>query len=364
MILQSNETSGVEKEVAASNLKSEAAGVLQRQLQAVELHNSDHFLDGNSRFLYGTTDPELSTEKPRGFFKMTEKYKIQLARESQALAIAKELGITTVGIITPYTETTQGKGIIELRKFNAEDGRILASAEEIAAADPEYGARAARAIRTLSGKVIPQDVNSTLFKRGDWRNESAETFWKVWDEQNKKVFDPEHAQFVEEVIGEEKLQAIVDQTRTIAEPIIQAGKDPTTEYFVHNDTAPNNMFFPNEDSTQSAVLLDFEHAAASHNRILAQLTDMGNFYGRMWPNPDMQKRFLTTFLRETPQAEREATYKLLKTTAVFGSLYLAKYGMAKDHEEHVMSVSLLKNLEGNLASLDAEYQRLQTQAPQ
>lgn len=116
------------------------------------------------------------------------------------------------------------------------------------------------------------------------------------------------------------------------------------------------MYF--SDTGEDVLLLDFEHASASHNLFLAQVTDLGNYYGRMWPNPEMQREFLNGFLAQSTPETLDENYKLIRTTAVFGALFLAKYGMAPDHGEHQMSVSLLGNLEQNLASLDAQYTAL------
>lgn len=315
--------------------------------------NAGHFTsaDHPARFLYGFTEP---SENEAGFFKMSEpENNAQLIRENVGLNVAISVGIPTVRILHPFQTTTEGYGILHVQRLDAENGTVLTSPELIAAADPHYGARAALAFLRAGGRKIPTDIDSSQLKRGDWRNESPETFWRVWGEQNDVVFNPENAELVDRLVGTEKLRSIVDQTRAEIEPEIAARTNPDAEYFVHNDAAPNNTFF--SDTKDEVLFLDFEHAAASHNLTLAQLTDLANYYGRLWPNPEMQQQFLATYIEQSTDNTIDYNYKLLKATAVFGAMFLAKYAMNPDNGEHPMAVSLLKNLEGNLSVLDSQY---------
>ncbi len=317
--------------------------------------NADRFTspDHPARFLYGFTEPG-EQQAEAGFFKMSRpENNVQLMRESAGLAIAARIGIPTVRILHPFQTTPEGNGILHVERLDGETGTILTSPELIAAADPRYGVRAALAFLRAGGRIIPIDIDSSPLKRGDWRNESSETFWKVWGEQNGVVFSPENAELVDRLTGTEKLRKIVDQTRTEIEPEIAAGTNPDAEYFVHNDAAPNNTFF--SDIDDEVLFLDFEHAAASHNPTLAQLTDLGNYYGRLWPNPEMQQQFLISYIEQSTANSVDYNYKLLKAVVVFGAMYLAKYAMRSDNGEHPMAVSLLKNLEGNLSILDNQY---------
>jgi len=72
---------------------------------------------------------------------------------------------------------------------------------------------------------------------------------------------------------------------------------------------------------------------------------------------EMQQEFLTTYL-EFSTDSLESKYQLLKATAVFGSLYLASYGIKEGHKEHVMAESLLRNLENNLGILKQKYETM------
>lgn len=321
----------------------------------VHLHNADVFDAGKTRFLYGTTEPSDPSLKP-GFFKLAKGSETaQLRRESVGASIARAVGIPTVDVLHPYQETEDGLGIIHLELLSAKDGIFLSNPNLLASADPKLGAMAAIALSKASGRLIPPDIDSSLLKRGDWRNQSLEKFMKVWKEQNDVVFGESHTELVNSLVGNDALHAVVNQTETELEPLVSAAQNPNGEYFVHNDAAPNNAFFKNSGEV---LFLDFEHAAASHNLFLAQLTDLGNYYGRMWPNPEMQREFLISYLAESSPENLDDNYNLLKTTAVFGSMYLAKYGMQADHPEHTMSLSLLHNLIPNLTELEKKYNEL------
>lgn len=343
-------------ETQVFGLKNTVAKSLEVTPQDVHLWNAEEFLAKKPRFLYGFTEP---ADKPPGFIKASQdaENNTQLKRESLGLEIARKVGIPTVETLHPFQTTSEGLGIIHTERLDAEHGVVLTSPELIAAADPQLGTAAARALAASSGRKIPRNIDSELLKRGDWRNHSLETFSKVWDEQGEIVFNPVNAQLVDGLIGVEKLHAIADETKTSMGSLIKAADNPSDEYFIHNDTAPNNVFFKDAGEV---VFLDFEHAAASHNLFLAQLTDLGNYFGRMWPNPEMQVQFLTSFLAASSHDAIEYNYQLLRATAVFGSMYLAKYGMAPDHVEHAMAKSLLGNLENNLAKLDEKYAEMKT----
>ncbi len=356
---KSNELQQAAREFA---LRSEAANALGLKPQSIELVNAVEFTEPEkpARFLYGFTEADKEPLKA-GFFKLSQpENNSQLERESAALTIANRVGIPTVGVLHPYQVTPEGNGLLHVDRLDGENGTVLTSPELIASADPRLGIRAALMLLQAGGREIPADMDSSLLKRGDWRNESPETFWKVWAEQNNIVFSPKNKPLVDKLIGTEKLQAIVDQTRVAIEPEINARTNLNTEYFVHNDASPGNMYF--SDKGDSDLLLDFEHAAASHNLTLSQLTDLGNFYGRLWPNPAMQQQLLTSYFENSPDSP-EYNYKLLKTVVVFGSMFLSKYAMDPNHHEHQMAISLLSSLEGNLASLDNSYQTRKEHKP-
>ena len=69
----------------------------------------------------------------------------------------------------------------------------------------------------------------------------------------------------------------------------------------------------------------------------------------------MQQEFLKEYIGLSTSESINYNYRLLRATTVFGALYLTKYGLQKDNPEDPMAVSLLRNLERNLASLDKDY---------
>ncbi len=350
-------SSDISREAEASSLNALIARNLQMEPRDVKLQNPEAFLKGHHRFLYGFTEPPTETS---GFLKLarTPENSQQLRREDLGLGIARVLGIPTVGTLHPFQNTPEGYGLLHVEKLDPEKGIVLTSPQLIAGADPVYGARAARELAKAGGRVIPPDIDSSLLKRGDERNQSAETFWGVWETQNKIVFAGENVTLVDTLIGSEKLHTIVSQARTALASLVDSGTNPNVEYFVHNDTSPNNMFF--NGKSDQVTLLDFEHAGATHNLTLAQLTDLGNFYGRMWPNPEMQQQFLTAYLAISSPDLVEHNYQLLRGVAVFGAMFLSQFAMQPTHPEHLMALSLIANLATNLSVLEQQYNAITT----
>ena len=96
----------------------------------------------------------------------------------------------------------------------------MASLEESRAR--ELGARAAMALAAAGGREIPADIDSSILNREDRRNQSSETFWRVWEEQNNIVFSPKYAKLVNSLLKVEKLQAIVNETKISIESLINS----------------------------------------------------------------------------------------------------------------------------------------------
>ncbi|OGM25663.1 hypothetical protein A3D00_02300 [Candidatus Woesebacteria bacterium RIFCSPHIGHO2_02_FULL_38_9] len=342
--------------------RNAVAASLNLRAQEIHLINAQQVLTGiglRSRCLYGFTLPiaeSLSNEdqRPPGFFKMslTPELTELLKSESDITVLANNLGIPCVQILRPFQLTSGEFGILHLEQLNGEGGEFLATDEIIAQTDRSFGARAARAFIAISGKTIPKDVDSSCLRRDSARNESFETFMQVWEEKYNIIFSETDKGLDHALVG--KFQNIVVEIRREIEPLIKKAVNPDVEYLVQNDTAPNNLFFRRDGKV---LFLDLEHASATHNPFLAQLTDLANYYGRMWPNPEMQQEFLTTYL-EFSTDSLESKYQLLKATAVFGSLYLASYGIKEGHKEHVMAESLLRNLENNLGILKQKYETM------
>jgi len=214
-----------QKQAQVFLIKSVAARYLQVTPQDIHLVNAEPFLERRKRFLYGFTNP---TRQTPGFFKMaqTPEYNRQLERESIGIAIARRIGIPTVGIIHPFQNTPEGYGILHVERLNTENGIILTTPELIGGLEEsrahELGARAAVALFAAGGRVIPSDIDSSVLNRGDWRNQSPKTFWRVWKEQNNIVFSAEHTKLVNNLVRIERLQTIVSKMKTEIESLINS----------------------------------------------------------------------------------------------------------------------------------------------
>lgn len=312
-----------------------------------------------SRFLFARTS---SAEKGRsGFLKMARmderRLHEQLSYESKVMGLAHALAIPVVERYQPYHETTIGLAGFHVKLLEAEQGDLLMSDEFISQAHPDYGTRAAHTLSKTAGKEMPLEIDITLFKQSDDRNRSPESFFSVWDRAEKKIFS---AETIEEIVKttEEvtRCRRLIQHARTyIKNRLSMQPADSRRHYFVHNDAAPNNMFFPLNEA-EPPMLLDYEHAGVTRYPDLAKLTDYGNFYARAWPNPAFQRAFLKALFDQESGgdvANNVDTALFLKTVISFGAMALAKYGMEKSHPEHGMSKKLLREFTVNSNYVDS-----------
>ena len=351
--------------IPSSNPETITPEDFARQAQAVigdrniEFGNFEKFADGKNRFLWGFTKAEDPSLTP-GFIKMgpvsneetsasnKEKLDDFLYREVKALETAQRMGVPSVKILQDFTITPDKKhALIHLEALDSNDGSALTSAEMIAAADPELGTWAATTLHDFAGREIPPNTETASWKRWDERNETPEVFNQTWQAD---------AQVVLSGLKEKhrlRFAKVIEQVKQELDPVITASQTSDKEYLVHNDASPSNTFF--NETTRQAILLDFERAGTTHNQSLAVLTDISTFYGRCWPNPNMQKAFIRQYLESSPPEQRAKEYIQLKGAIVFGSIFFAKFAMDRNHPEHTMAVGLLGSLEKNLAYLDKTY---------
>jgi hypothetical protein len=358
--MPSDAKENVSPEQVAAFSKGVATAIRTEQ-KNISFKDAETFLagSGDHNFAHGfhvEANPEGGQPIPVGFIKVChENNRLQLAREALTANLAGELELPVISCLTPLTLLDNGDSLIELAVLNLENGDLLSNKELIAAVDPVFGTRAAQTILSLYQKEIPTGIDTSVLKRDDERSHSLKTFQKIWQEQNGIVFDPQNQELVDELIGSNALKEIVDSTFADIRPLLEESENPNIEYLVHDDASPNNMFF-NKDG--SVTILDWEYAGATHNFLLASITDLGNFYGRCWPNPEMQRNILSTILTFDKFDSLETKYKVAKTVAVFGSMYLSKYAMKRDNGEHPMPRALLGNLLENLDYLSSEYRSL------
>lgn len=344
------------------SLQLEIADALDRSISDLGFLNLDGYLKGTDRFLRGFTS--RTDEKPAGFFKMSadatlqpdpeivSKSKEQISNEWSRTKFALANGVPCVRILTDCRETTSGKTILELEQLNSESGTFI-PAELVETADPVYGKRAAIALMAISGKEIPPGVSIDGIAGDDWRNKSIESFLKVWHESDI-IFNNENTGVVSRVIPLERLKQISDRALSELTEEIPEHLTADRKYFVHNDASPNNLFFQDAPAGNEAkiLFLDFEWTGYTNNRYLAQITDCGNFYGRLWANKDMQQAFIQGMVDAPTQDSLEYRYKLTRASIVFGAMYMAKFGIDSAHRENQMTLKLLGSLEENLTFLD------------
>lgn len=350
-----------ESQVQVELLGHSIAELLGIDFGSVELKNPEDFLNG-SRYLHGFSN---LPDGMGGFIKATSipENKERLRREVSDVLGESGIGVREVKVLGGYQETTGGIGVIHLERMDIENGTILATSELIAAEEPIYGVLAAETIFHLSGREIPKHPDSLLLKRDDYRNASAVSFWSCWKNQTDIVMDPKFDEIRGPLADREVLNKIVTEAEQTLRPFINDSSTEGKEYFVHNDMSPGNMFFPKDCLMRPipGIFLDFEYAGAVKNRLLALMTDLGNYYGRLWPNPSMQQEYLPALLKIPLDDDRlgldlETRYNLVKSIAVFGAMALSKFAMDPNHREHSMTKSLLRNLIPNLTQLEKEYQ--------
>lgn len=316
--------------------------------------------DGDDLFVKVASTPELNES---------------LNREATATQIAKKLGVPCkdVALIkTPdgdkqYSEI-DGKGIIALELLDSHDWEFLATPEQLATLEgsqkEQLVSAAVASIRNLSGIEVPKDIDTSSLRFGDTahpRYKSPDSVSKEFDE-NERVADMAAEVFADDSDARaatfrglnQELRVLVDHLNTLNPP-------DGRQYFVHGDMAPNNMCVSKGDDRKSLVL-DFEHAGKTEYRMLAKLTDMSNFIGRCWPNPELKRDLLRSLLdSESDELGPDDSYRLVRSATIFGALLLAKYGMAHDHPEHKMSVAILNQLEEDLKTIDDDYRRIATE---
>ena len=230
-------------------------------------------------------------------------------------------------------------------------------------ASPNVGARVAKTIDSVSGIVIPKNLqpkDTRFLKRTDKRGKSPEVYWRNRRYCIRRVLAKRQASWRNKLIKEDKLKGVIENSEEQINPYINKGDKAGQEFFVHNDMSTANVFILNPpDSLEGYVLyLDFEHAGATKNNTLARLTDFNNFYARCWANPAMQRMFITTYLKESKTGDLKYRYTLMYESVVYGTVFLSRFGMELDNPEHDMTIALLSNLKPNLEALDNKYSLL------
>jgi hypothetical protein len=321
--------------------------------------NGEEFFSGQNRYrnryLRGYVEFD---DNQSGFFKMSPCVADQcegLQRESEAVGFASFLGIPSVRLVHPYSESVQGFGSILFERLLETKGKLFRTNSDLNNADPDLGSRVAKLFHAYMVPVVPNDVDSSFLKRDDPRNMSARSFWNVWEDK-LLCFQNRSLQYGLEFEGIRKEAADVQGE---LHEFVEEADNSTQEYFVHNDFVPKNMYFWNDPLERGDItVFDYDRAGATRNKVLAQITDISNFYRGCGLNNDMRMKFVTTLLDSTDEIYRVNMRKVLKTAMVFGVLQhvgnMKKDRFVLGHDERTESLDLLRTLRRNIRFLDTK----------
>ena len=137
-------------------------------------------------------------------------------------------------------------------------------------------------------------------------------------------------------------------------PLIEAGDNSQDQFYYHGDTSPKNTFFPS-DGDPEAILLDLEQAGATNNRVLAMVTDFGDYYNRSWSNKSMQQEFIKTIFEGLEKENNDFAYQVTKAAVIAGTIHGSFLYVDETHKMHSKAANLINNLEENLVFLDTIY---------
>lgn len=236
---------------------------------------------------------------------------------------------------------------------------------DIERAPLEYGRATAEGLSKLIAGPWPEVFGKERARRDEGRFASPQSFWAVWNKAEATVFadmyTKERARVLEDESG---LKEEIERVKEQISPVILKAEEEKGEFFVPYNADPVTCRVRETEAGGQVEYTDQARVGRATNEVLAKLAALSNFHGRMWDNPEAQKEFLKGTLG-SPQTAEELTrnYRLARAIAVFGGLYLAKYGMEPTHSEHHMALAQLENMPGNLEVLKAEYERLTTQTP-
>ncbi len=321
--------------------------------------NMAGFLTGSERFLLGyVRHPDWKTG---GFMKLAvadTKPGEELRREAQATALAGSLGVRSVQVLQPYTESSDGLGIVVFERLKKETCRLFSSKSQLARVHPATGRRVAAAFAGDVLKPIPKDQDTSFLERNDPRNENATSFFDTWYGCERRLFAKRlPAADMPYRLGAPDLRKILAQVRRNVGDEIEAGDHDTVEKFVHNDYALTNLGLHRRrgHGGPGITVLDYEHAGASKNTVLALITDVADFYRSCGVNNELRMQFIFELLDIWKKSELEHGHDILSAAMAFGTLLHSgsaqKNRLRPDHHEHGEAMDLLTTLPDNIRRL-------------
>ncbi len=317
--------------------------------------NGHAFTEGRERFLLGfVRHPSWETG---GFVKaavLGSEPANELKRESDATLFARRLGIPSVRVLREYTETGEGLGVVVFERLLKRRHRLFVSKKQLKNVHPNVGRVVAGAFIRDALKVVPPDEDSAFLVRSDQRNAGAKGFVSLWGTLERSVFGTRlPASYLGSVIEAGKLRRILARIRHHVMDEIELADTSVTEKFVHNDYALTNLGMTRrvQPVLSEVTVLDYEHAGATRNAVLALITDIADFYRSCSTNNELRMQFIVTIMDKWRQSQIERAQDILSAAIAFGTLL---HGGSKrnrldpEHPEHGEAADLITSLENNL----------------
>lgn len=314
---------------------------------------------GNQRYDYYTAR-NLDGKKVFVKVNCNPERQLNIQREAIGSQVAERLGVDVKrgvllkgpGVWSYYAEQ-YGMSFVAFEYLDGREWKFLSTNEEIAGLTGHRLKRVARAatcfIRQFSGHVATCSNWPDVFRKeekADWRNRSPEHLDKVWAEC-EVVYDRLENVFPHDTKTHAYgLRCLMEECQLTIRTYCAMEEQFGRYYLLHGDFGPRCLALSRVKDTQK--VFDFEEMGLTRYQFLAQLADVSNFWGRCWPNHELQRQIVEALwgCGWTLQTRR-----LLECSIVFGTLYLAKYAMEPSHPEHGMARTLLLNLPESLRAL-------------
>lgn len=319
--------------------------------------NGKNFIKQNQRYLY--TLVESFNDKPAFVKVASPNYRKKLCREYLNLALALRLNLTDLNVLYPYKSLNTQYSFYVREQIDLNKAIILSDIPMIVKADPVLGKIAGHFLAKFAGKMtVPEDFSLPIVESRENINKSVSSFWRMWDKNNQIFFTQENLEEIKKNIDLDYLLNLVRSSKKETKKFLNDFHRTEEKYFAHNDLAPSNIYYIKKGiDDYSVALLDFEHSGVTYCSFLAQVSDLGNFYGRLWPNPRMQKEYVIACTEELSPLSHE-NYLAIKISIIFTTIHFARFQFESPSHIHTkMSKSLLKNLEKNLKILEDSYKK-------
>lgn len=285
--------------------------------ERIQFINFDSFFAGSGRFLFGKA--RLANGQ-LGFIKATNRAedKEHLGRELLCGELAARFDPSAPKLLTPIVLSHDFE--ILYREY-IDHGVVLDSEKAIREAPYDYGLAAAVTIGKLSGAEVAESERFLPLTKllGRWWLDDVEKVLKTYDERVANVL----ADYVQESdeMGISRVE-LANLGRNGKEALKELTKNAVGKawFFTHGDYKPDNIIFQEVSGGIHAMAMDFEQSALTHNRVLGRLKDLGEFYARSWPNPELQKAYLDGLCRSVP-VEINDRLMLIKAAIVLTAFY-------------------------------------------